>query len=468
MVCLGCALACGGDTTAVVGTDTGTSGSSGVETTTTVSVDSTADTSTGTTTTLSSASSSSSSEADSVATFSSDDCGNGIVDPGEECDDGDTIDGDTCSAVCTSTVEVVWTISHDGPFSGSDGAYAVLVDADDNIYVGGKMSVGLDTTDLWLQQYASDGAPGWTFTYDGPDGLSDGASTLAWTDDGGIAIGGATTSSVTGSDALVMVIEADTQEIRWSQIIDGPGVGAGLADRDRVEQVAIDPHGNLVFCGFMPGADTGEDVWIAEFASDGALRWEQIWDDGEAGDDGPNAVGVTADGRVLVLLTQEVADDGTQVVLTFDDDGALLPAETLELERSFFPWTFELLDGDDLFALGSAMSGIVVARVDPDWSVQWKAAGPAGFGFALGHDALEQPSAAGFVDVGSADPDAWAGGFRADGTPWWGDVYDNADVHGFELWQALAVDSHGDVIVAGAENTATEDYNALVRKYHPL
>jgi cysteine-rich repeat protein len=28
-------------------------------------------------------------------------CGNGIVDPGEECDDGNTVDGDGCSANCT-------------------------------------------------------------------------------------------------------------------------------------------------------------------------------------------------------------------------------------------------------------------------------------------------------------------------------------------------------------------------------
>jgi len=27
-------------------------------------------------------------------------CGDGILDPGEECDDGNNVDGDSCSAVC--------------------------------------------------------------------------------------------------------------------------------------------------------------------------------------------------------------------------------------------------------------------------------------------------------------------------------------------------------------------------------
>src|SRR5205814_2139606 len=27
-------------------------------------------------------------------------CGNGVVDPGEECDDGNTVSGDCCSAIC--------------------------------------------------------------------------------------------------------------------------------------------------------------------------------------------------------------------------------------------------------------------------------------------------------------------------------------------------------------------------------
>jgi cysteine-rich repeat protein len=33
-------------------------------------------------------------------------CGNGVLDPGEDCDDGNTADGDGCSAVCTGELPV--------------------------------------------------------------------------------------------------------------------------------------------------------------------------------------------------------------------------------------------------------------------------------------------------------------------------------------------------------------------------
>ncbi len=34
------------------------------------------------------------------------DCGDGILNPGEECDDGNTVEGDGCSAVCTFTIDI--------------------------------------------------------------------------------------------------------------------------------------------------------------------------------------------------------------------------------------------------------------------------------------------------------------------------------------------------------------------------
>ena len=34
-------------------------------------------------------------------------CGNGVIDEGEECDDGNTIDGDGCSSSCTIEKEVI-------------------------------------------------------------------------------------------------------------------------------------------------------------------------------------------------------------------------------------------------------------------------------------------------------------------------------------------------------------------------
>ncbi len=61
-------------------------------------------------------------------------CGNGIIEGGEECDDGDTVDGDGCSASCT--VEPGWSCEGQ-PSSctyedADDDGYTSDVDCDDN------------------------------------------------------------------------------------------------------------------------------------------------------------------------------------------------------------------------------------------------------------------------------------------------------------------------------------------------
>src|SRR5690606_31737657 len=59
-------------------------------------------------------------------------CGNGVVDEGEECDDGNTINGDGCNADCRPSETLEWSVVYDGG-NGDDCAEAVAADSAGNV-----------------------------------------------------------------------------------------------------------------------------------------------------------------------------------------------------------------------------------------------------------------------------------------------------------------------------------------------
>ena len=145
--------ACGGDeTTASSDTDGGSSTAAssttgapttGAPTTDTPTTDTPA-TTTGDSTTTTDGSSSSptdgSTGASSSTTMPPAVCGDGAVDPGEECDDGNDVDTDTCTAACLL------------PFCG-DGLLHVGVEACEGVELGGQTcaTLGFDAGELACQ-----------------------------------------------------------------------------------------------------------------------------------------------------------------------------------------------------------------------------------------------------------------------------------------------------------------------------
>ncbi|MFH2018847.1 MAG: DUF4215 domain-containing protein, partial [bacterium] len=95
-------------------------------------------------------------------------CGNGVVDVGEQCDDGNVISGDGCSATCTTegggggegdnlpsifnvvstpgqtTANVAWNASDDKGIQGSSFVYGLTLAYGSNGVVAGAYSVALN------------------------------------------------------------------------------------------------------------------------------------------------------------------------------------------------------------------------------------------------------------------------------------------------------------------------------------
>ncbi|PCC72950.1 Myxococcus cysteine-rich repeat-containing protein [Nannocystis exedens] len=100
-------------------------------------------------------------------------CGDGVVQAPEVCDDGNAADGDGCNADCQPSGRVLWSITHAGGLKMVEEALACEVDANNSIYVIGRVGVGADDYDRWARKYAADGAELWTQTYAGGAMLED-------------------------------------------------------------------------------------------------------------------------------------------------------------------------------------------------------------------------------------------------------------------------------------------------------
>jgi cysteine-rich repeat protein len=393
-------------------------------------------------------------------------CGDGIVDPDEACDDGNDFDDDGCTSACMLTVVAQWTWTFDGLASSFDEANDVIVAPDGSVYVvGSTRSAG--APDVWLQQLSPDGVPGWTWTWDGAEALSDEGAAVAWTPSGALAIVGTTESMATGDDVLVLLFDPLSQSPLWTQVIDGPGSGAGEYDEvDKGHDVAIDPSGNVVVAATVRAGPSDYDAWVGELSPvDGTIAWAQERNLG--GTDDAHALSVNDFGQVA--LTIETDSDEAGVTIFFGDDGSDL---AVELDHSFGARD-QALRPDGGYALVGTRNGmgygthLVVATLDmlldPFWEDEANGSHNDAYGgVAVSFDA--QVAAVGTIGEQGEQGNAWIRVYRSDGVQLWSDSYDGPASLG-DVFNAATFDPAGAVIAVGSETAIGRQTNALVRKY---
>ncbi|MBX7082407.1 MAG: hypothetical protein K1X88_24590 [Nannocystaceae bacterium] len=320
-------------------------------------------------------------------------CGNGVVEGDEGCDDGNLDDGDACDHDCVPTDAIVWSTEIPGVAGANDCAYRVAVSAQ-GVWVAGIVRDAQAASDGLVARLDPDGALLWRADFDSQDHENDEARGLALADDDTAYVGGA-----------------------WEQ--------------------------------------NGSHTWLQRVEPDGTIAWAQEWFDGERGSESAVDLALVDGAPWLAAYLDATGEPlllryGTDGVLVAADTLAVTPGQVLrpsDLEsRAGATWLFGLRH--DEFFPGGPPTGLQLgpdASIGTELGVETFTDHPSdgGVSGALGPDgslvlvSYDQPAGGETPTVRRFDPEGTLA------AAWLIELDDQPEV------EDVALDANGDVIVAG-------------------
>jgi len=221
----------------------------------------------------------------------------------------------------TNQVTTAWARRYNGPGNGYDGAGAIAVDSQGNVYVTGT-SWGKGEYTYATLKYSPSGQLLWARRYNGPgSGIwGDQARAIALDSQGNVYVTGNSAGSATGYDYATLKYSPSGQ-LLWARRYNGPGNGS-----DEARSIALDSQGNVYVTG-ISGADiyASGDYATLKYSPSGQLLWERRYD-GPANMTGEaQAIAVDTEGNAYITGTSgQSFNDSEFATLKYSPSGHLL------------------------------------------------------------------------------------------------------------------------------------------------
>lgn len=187
---------------------------------------------------------------------------------------------------------VVWTATFNGPVNGGDYAYAIALDAAENVYVTGRVDYGTPLSDIVTIKYNSNGVQQWAARYTGAANGVDEGKCIHVDPLGNVYVGGKTFTVTDSYNFITIKYDAAGVE-QWNATYNGPG-----NNEDLVYSLAVDNSGNVIVGGSSIGLNTGSDFAVVKYNSDGTLGWVKRHNGEANGGDAVVSVKADASGNI--------------------------------------------------------------------------------------------------------------------------------------------------------------------------
>jgi len=373
----------------------------------------------------------------------------------------------------------LWVARYNGPGNGEDHAGALAVDVSGNVYVTG-WSVGSGTSrDYATIKYDPDGNELWVARFNGSADLEDRARALALDDSGNVYVTGSCKTGPGSRDYDYATIKYDSSGNElWVARYNGPG----NAD-DGGQALALDAEGNVYVTGFSEGSGTSYDYATVKYDPDGNELWVARYNSPANYRDEATALAVDESGNVhvggLISGSPTSPYNFDYLTIKYDSTGSQLwvaryagPGGDLDL------LTAVGLDASaNVYVTGwsegcGTSSDYATIKYDPNGNQLWVARynGPGN-----GHDGAYALAADAegnvYVTGHSWDPltlyDYTTIKYDSHGDSVWVVRY-NGPGNGWDMANALAVDTEGNVYVTGgSEGSGTSGDYATIKYSHP-
>jgi uncharacterized delta-60 repeat protein len=412
----------------------------------------------------------------SSTTNSPPECGNGVTEPPEECDDGNDVSGDGCEPDCTlSTDTMLWELVVAGEAGVVDRGHGITTDAEGNIYVIGFIVDTVGDSNVWVRKLDPGGDGVWTSILDPSVGNDDRGYGIAIDGDGNLAITGSTAPDDIETDIYLAKLDTNGAPL-WSRSVTGPQAGV-----DGGFDVAVDPEGNFVFVGYVRTGQNDNDIWIQKTDTDGNALWTQTAAGNDNLDDRAHGVAIDVDGNIYVTgFVSNVGFNKDVWLRKLDPDGDPLWTTVHDSINSGSEEAFDVALGPDgavavvgTTPITASNDDIWLGRFDADsGDLLWQRiyGGPAiahDAGQGVGIDSESNYVVVGYKGQGSLDTDIWLRKWDQLGSIVWTQNVAGAGMHRDE-GVAVAIDADDNIVVTGEiRNSPSTDGDLWIAKFAP-
>lgn len=400
-------------------------------------------------------------------------CGNGVLDPDEDCDDGNQTNADGCNVDCQDSGKLLWDDTIGSGFGFVEDGMAVAASADGTVFVAGYGTDAAEARDVWIRRYAAGGEPLWTQTYAGAGGGNDEIRGLLLDGSGNLFATGYESTASTGLDAWLRNYNLQGAEV-WTRTYNGPA-----STTDVFHSASFDASGNLVVGGYQGVTGEAADVLLRKYSPEGDVLWTRTYAGGNGGNDLIWDVATSTAGHLYVAGYETgTTGEGLNAWLAkYDTDGNVVWTRAYNGAASLDDYFIgvEVVGDDDVVVCGYEAAveypwHAFVRRYDSLGMIAWtdEYAGAGGEGahcFGIVADSDDNLVITG-GEIVAGVRGVMLRKYDTAGSVLWSQVIPGGDI-GPDYGRRVAIGPEDTIVASGAQNTGVDDRDIWVGVFTP-